>query len=375
MIRSRRSYRSHLFLGASLGSLLLAGPALSQNLGAGRAGSNAASNAAAQAAQAAQNAGSRNAAAAATAARVRASLQNAARIRTQMDAAQLAARAAALAAQSSVPNGIGKGGLQQAADVTIDPALWVGAKGPTQTQGQNGRTQVTVDQSQEKAILTWDSFNVGRETDLTFDHHGNTNWITLNRVTDVNADPSKILGTIKAAGSVYLLNRNGVIFGGASQVNVRNLVASTATLTNEHFAQYGINSVSQSDPNTPWIPATFRDGFINAGGDVKVEAGARLVTAAPKTVVEGGGFVMLLGKRVENAGTIVTDRGQTILGAGDSFTIRPGYGTDANQISTTRGSEIAVNVTAGSTSGDVLNTGVIEARQGDIFFCLVYSLL
>ncbi|MBO9726055.1 MAG: filamentous hemagglutinin family protein [Novosphingobium sp.] len=362
MIRSRRSYRSHLFLGASLGSLLLGAPALSQNLGAGRA----ASNAAAQAAQAAQNVGSRNAAAVETAARVRASLQNAARIRTQMDAAQQAARAAALAAQSAVPNGLGQGGLQQAADISIDPSLWVGASGPTQSQGQDGRTKVTVDQNRDKAILTWDSFNVGRETDLTFDHHGNSNWITLNRVTDVHADPSKILGTIKADGSVYVLNRNGVIFGGASQVNVRNLVAATTTISNEHFSQYGINSVSQADPLTPWLPPKFVDGFVNAGGDVTVEAGARITTTAPKTVVEGGGFVMLLGKRVENAGTIVTDRGQTLLAAGDSFTIRPGYGTDANQISTTRGNEIAVNITAGSTSGDVVNSGLIQARQGDI---------
>ncbi|HEX7853759.1 MAG TPA: filamentous hemagglutinin family protein [Sphingobium sp.] len=362
MTRNRRSYRNHLFLGASLGSLILAAPALSQNLGAIRA----AANPAAQAAQAAQNAGSRNADAAATAARVRASLQNAARIRTQMDAAQRAARAAALAAQSTIPNGLGQGGLQPSADILIDPSLWVGANRPVQSQGQDGRTLVTVDQNKDKAILTWDSFNVGRETDLLFDHHGNTNWITLNRVTDVNADPSKILGSIKADGSVYILNRNGVIFGGSSQVNVRNLVAATTRITNEHFEQYGINSRISADPSMPWLPPSFVDGFTDAGGDVLVEAGARLTTSAPKTVVESGGFVMLLGKRVENAGSIITDRGQTILAAGDSFTIRAGYGTDANQISTTRGNEIAVNITANSTSGDVINSGLIEARQGDI---------
>lgn len=362
MIRNRRFYRNHLFLGASLGSLILSAPGATQNLGAGRA----VSNVAAQAGLAAQNVGTRNAEAATAAARVRASLQNATRLRAQMDAAQQAARAAALAAQSTVPNGIGQGGLQVSADIALDPSLWIGASGPTQSQGQDGRTQVTVDQNRDKAILTWDSFNVGRETDLLFDHHGNTHWITLNRVTDVNADPSKILGTIKADGSVYLLNRNGIIFGGSSQVNVRNLVASTASITNEHFTQYGIHARIIADPNTPWLPPTSVDSFTDAGGDVLVEAGARLTTSAPRTVVESGGFVMLLGQRVENAGTIVTDRGQTVLGAGDSFTIRAGYGTDINQASTTRGNEIAVNVTADSTSGDVVNSGLIESRQGDI---------
>src|SRR3546814_4317736 len=79
------------------------------------------------------------------------------------------------------------------------------------------------------------SFNVGRETDLVFDQKGNTNWVALNRVADINADPTKILGTVKADGSLYIINRNGILFGGASQVNTRNLIAFTADISNIQF--------------------------------------------------------------------------------------------------------------------------------------------
>lgn len=361
MIRTHRPFRNSLLLGASLGSLVLAGASLAQNFG----GRGTTANPATAAAQAAQNAASRDAAARAATQRTRATLENAARVRAQMDAAQAAARAAALAAQSAVPNGLGDGGLKVANGVPLDPKLWLGAEGPTQSQGANGRTSVNVNQTQDKAILNWDSFNVGRETDLTFNHHGNTNWVTLNRVVGNSADPSQILGTIKADGSVYILNQNGVIFGGASQVNARNIVAAAATMTDQHFRDYGIYArVTQTSASTP--PSAVVESFTAAKGEVKVEAGARITTTAPKSVVEAGGFVMLLGSKVENAGSIRTDRGQTLLAAGDSFLIRPGYGTDANQRSTTRGNEVQVTVGADSSAGLVANTGLIEARQGDI---------
>ena len=47
--------------------------------------------------------------------------------------------------------------------------------------------------------------------------------------------------------------------------------------------------------------------------------------------------MLLLGKEVDNAGTIATPKGQALLAAGDSFTIRKGYGTDGSPTSTTRG--------------------------------------
>jgi len=366
MIRlDSRSLRRRLLVGASLGSLIVAGAAEAQNRGAFGSRGGAGANPTAAVSQAIQAEAGRAAQASSASQRAIASFARAAATRSAMSAAQNAARAAAQAAQSHIPNGLGQGGLQVADGVTLDPNLWVGANGPTQTTGADGRTTVTVGQTEQKAILTWDSFNVGRETDLVFNQQGRSDWVALNRVTDASADPTKILGSIKADGSVYIINRNGIIFGGASQVNVRNLIASTANISDIQFRERGIYATETPNPNW-WEPPILMPAFTNAGGAVKVEAGARITTTKPATVVEGGGFVALMGSEVENAGSIVTARGQTLLAAGDNFILRPGYGTAGNPSSTTRGQEVAITLNAGSDAGRVVNSGVVEATEGDI---------
>ncbi len=85
-------------------------------------------------------------------------------------------------------------------------------------------------------------------------------------------------------------------------------------------------------------------------------------------MTSGGGYVLLMGTEVDNAGSITTPRGQATLAAGDDFILRKGYGTDAdtNQYSTTRGNEVAPVIRVGSSSGSVTNTGLVFAQQGDI---------
>ena len=56
--------------------------------------------------------------------------------------------------------------------------------------------------------------------------------------------------------------------------------------------------------------------LTDAAGKVQVQAGARLASNAPKGSTEGGGYVMLLGKEVHNAGEISTPKGQALLAAG-----------------------------------------------------------
>ncbi|WJH41205.1 filamentous hemagglutinin N-terminal domain-containing protein [Aliirhizobium terrae] len=292
-------------------------------------------------------------------------------VQATQQAARDAAKSALAAIPSGVAHGLRPGGLQvgtgvSLADGTVNRELWRGADLPTEFADGNGRTQVGVKQTEQKAILTWDSFNVSERTDLTFDQKGNRDWVALNRVQG-GASPSRILGNIKADGSVFVINQNGIIFGGASQVNVGALIASTAKISNEQFLNGGIYS-SQTGSN--WAPS-FTDaaallGNGTGGGVVKVEAGAQITTRAPASATSGGGFVLLMGGEVEQSGTITTQKGQTQLAAGDDFVLRRGYGTDANQFSTTRGNEIAPLFDAGSLAGLVRNNGMISSTQGDI---------
>jgi filamentous hemagglutinin family protein len=261
-------------------------------------------------------------------------------------AAQAAARQAALAAGGSVPDGLTEGGLK--VDTNSLTQGWINANAPTQSSA-NGKTTVNIQQTADKAILNWETFNVGQNTIVNFAQQAS--WAVLNRVNDPLARPSQIQGQIKGDGTVMIVNRNGVIFSGSSQVNTRNLVVAAANISDTQFRNNGL-----------YVDATgTQASFTNALGQIEVQAGAQLATTAPTSATQSGGYVLLMGASVDNAGQINTAAGQTTLAAGDSFYIRKGVSTDGNATSTTRGNEVS---TGGQ--GRARNTGLITASTGDI---------
>uniref|UniRef100_UPI001A9EDE0D filamentous haemagglutinin family protein n=1 Tax=unclassified Variovorax TaxID=663243 RepID=UPI001A9EDE0D len=277
-------------------------------------------------------------------------LNLAARAIAAQQAAQAAARDAALKDPASVPDGMADGGLK--IDTRSLSAGWANANAPVQSQQADGRTNVAIQQTADKAILNWETFNVGKNTTVEFRQQAD--WAVLNRVNDPQARPSQIQGQIKADGTVLVANRNGIVFSGSSQTDTRNLVAAAAHISDAQFKTQGIYSAGTA-------PA-----FTDAQGKVEVQAGARLATRAPTLSTEGGGYVLLMGQQVHNAGDIATPRGQAVLAAGDSFLIRKGAGTGGNQASTTRGNEVTPQFTTDSLAGRVVNTGLIVAREGDV---------
>lgn len=174
-------------------------------------------------------------------------------------AAQAAGRQAALNLPQDVPDGLGEGGLKVDASLPFEQA-WQNAKGPVQTQAA-GKTTVSIEQTADKAVLNWETFNVGRNT--TVDFQQNADWALLNRVNDPSARPSQIQGQIKADGTVMLVNRNGVVFSGSSQVDVRNLTVAAANISDEQFRQRGLY----------YDNAGSRPTFTDAAGAVRVEQG------------------------------------------------------------------------------------------------------
>src|SRR5262249_38119696 len=110
-----------------------------------------------------------------------------------------------------VPDGLNMGGLVPDSGLSgsgsANPVTtWLGANTPAQTTS-NGQSLVTVQQTQQKAILNWSTFNIGKNTTLYINQSvgtasdGSNNWIALNRVSDPSGVPSQILGQIKAEGS------------------------------------------------------------------------------------------------------------------------------------------------------------------------------
>ncbi|MGO1072792.1 filamentous haemagglutinin family protein [Lysobacter sp. CA199] len=352
----------------------------------------------AQAARAAQQQGLQSAQAQQMAQRSLAAFAQAARVRNALDAAQVAARAAAAAsaAAQQIPDGLAEGGLKVAAGVrfesgaiTVDDPrlseskLWLGAKGPAQSNDSGGNVTVTVEQTQKKAILSWESFNVGRRTTVHFDQRAGTqasganDWIALNRIDDPSGRPSQIFGQIKAEGSVYLLNRNGVVFGGTSQVNTRSLIASSLNLFNNNtaasnraFIQRGLQQASP-DATAFLLTSELGESYATNGapparpGDIRIEAGAQVKTAA-------GGFSLIAAPNVSNAGTVEAKDGQAQLAA----VLGAGYRTDTMLANNLSGNNLTLDYRgygsgagvdpAAMGYGRLDNSGVIASTRGDV---------
>ena len=296
-------------------------------------------------------------------------------------AMQDAARAAAVSGPDhlapglpTVTNGLGSGGLQVAPGVGTDPTQWQGAELPTQTKNLQGLVNVGVRQTAQQALLQWQTFNVGKETTITFDQSAagaNANqWIAFNRVTDPTGNPSQILGQIKAQGQVYVINPNGVIFGGSSQVNVNTLTVTSLPintnliergLLNNPDAQFlfsglslpaGINGTPSFTPDAP--PAS-----TGIYGDVTIQAGAKITT--PVSADGNGGRVLLAGPNVSNAGSILTPNGQTILAAG----LQVGLAAHNAEDPSLRGLDVYVGQ-VGTYGGSSSNSGIISSPRGAI---------
>lgn len=205
----------------------------------------------------------------------------------------------------------------------------------TQVEGNT----LTVNQSADKVILNWDSFNIGEQNAVHFQQVANG--IALNKILD--QAPSQILGSLTATGSIYLLNPNGVLFGQNSQVHVGNLLVSTQQVDTELFLKSNINNAIKDGK-----PALTAPG--QAQGSIDIEKGAHIST-------ESGGSVLVFAPSVTNAGIIRTPDGQTVLAASEDKV----YLTSSDRDPDLRGVFVEVG-----TGGDVTNLGEIVAERGNV---------
>lgn len=271
----------------------------------------------------------------------------------------------------NVPNGLAVGGLEVAPGVALNSPLWRGATLPRQNQ-VGGQTEITIQQTAPQAVLNWKTFNVGSKTTVAFDQSNGGSqkgqWIAFNKVQDPSGVPSQILGQIKAPGQVYVINPNGIIFGGGSQVNVRSLVASSLPI-NDNLVQQGLLnnrdaqflfsslSVPGGSDGTPTFNPITPPTPTGRPGDVVVQAGAQLNSEAGGD--GNGGRVMLVGPNVRNEGTISTPAGQTILAAG----LQVGITAHADSDPSLRGLDVWIG-DVGDYAGTSTNSGLIQATTG-----------
>src|SRR6516165_2442846 len=165
--------------------------------------------------------------------------------------------------------------------------------GSATIQGQGGPA-VIVNQSSGSAIINWNTFNIGVNESVRFNQPGASS-VVLNRVTG-GLGPSEILGTLTANGRVFVINRDGILFGPNAVVNTAGFLATTHDIKNSDFmaGRYNFN-----------IPGRPDASIVNQGR----------ITAA------SGGFAALVAPGVRNSGTITATLGTVALVSGNSFTL------------------------------------------------------
>ncbi|WP_184802637.1 ZmpA/ZmpB/ZmpC family metallo-endopeptidase-related protein, partial [Nitrospirillum iridis] len=202
------------------------------------------------------------------------------------------------------------------------PALPTGGAFQAGTGSISGAANgLTIDQTSRRAIIDWKTFSIGQGGTVSFNNGAGA---TLNRVTGGNL--STILGTLKATGTLYVINPAGVVVGSTGVVVTGgSFTASTLDIANDAFM---------------------------AGGTLLFKGDSDAEVKNLGKISATGGDVFLIARSVTNEGTITAPNGTVGLAAGQQVLLKDG---DA-------GERVYVEV----GSGDVTNTGAIEAAQAEL---------
>lgn len=197
-----------------------------------------------------------------------------------------------------------------------------------------------IDQSTNRAIINWDSFNIDAGETTRFALPNSDSW-TLNRVVG-SQSPSLIFGSLESNGNVVIVNPDGMHFGAGSTVDVNRLIATTADITNDDFMAGRLSFGIQGNPSA---------SIVNEG----------TISAADY------GVAALVAPSVRNSGIITAHLGSVGLSAGNTFTIDP-YGDGLIKLAI--GDEIATevyDVATGETVSDLVkNEGTLSADGGTV---------
>ncbi len=220
------------------------------------------------------------------------------------------------------------------------PSGWNVVKGQV-TVTVNGKT-MTVDQATAKAIVNWDSFDVGKGYTVDINQIS-TKAAMLARVVGANA--SEILGSLKATGGLYLVNPNGILFGSGAVIDVNRLIASTYDISNDDF----------------W------SGNLKFQGD----SGASVVNRATINAESAA----LIGKNVENYGTINASQAALVGAAGpvklDNFGNGANLSIDFSGLTGAHDTKVVNEGTINAAGGEAILTaeagkGLVEANNGTV---------
>ncbi len=219
--------------------------------------------------------------------------------------------------------------LAQSRPVLPQGGVFVSGAG-TISPASGGSLSIT--QNSARGVIDWSKFSIGAGGRVVIN---NGTGATLSRV--VGGDLSRIDGLLKATGSLYLINPNGVVIGAKGCVMTDgSFMASTRDIATGAFMSGGVLNAA----------GTSSGGVVNQG-----------------SILAREGDAILIGRSVDNSGSINAPKGTAVLATGD------------NVLLTTAGGPAGVYVAPGSNdSGNLTQTGRIQAAAaalkaagGDIY--------
>ncbi len=146
----------------------------------------------------------------------------------------------------------------------------------------------------EKAIIHWDQFSVDKSETVRFQLAGSKSAV-LNRV--IGGQESRIMGLLSSNGRVYLVNPSGVFIGPEGRIDTAGFVASTLDLLDEDFLHRNDHL---------FLDTGSSKGIINLG-----------------TIRSASGDITLIGRTVENKGSIEAPNGAVTLASGIEILLKP----------------------------------------------------
>jgi filamentous hemagglutinin family protein len=236
--------------------------------------------------------------------------------------------------------------LPAAAALLFSPAGWsidiAGGAGLPQNgtvfsgaaSGSVSGNQLTINQTTTRAVVDWASFNIdaGKAVQILQPSAASA---MLNRVTG-DANPSQILGSLTAPGTVMLMNPNGVMFGQSATVNVGSLIATTGNI----------------DVNN----------FLNTGG-AQITGAAGSITNQGSITAQAAGLVALVAPSVTNQGSIIATGGTIALAGSTAATVSLNGGLYEFAIPSGATGTSVSNTAGASLAGATLRLGVGDAAN------------
>jgi filamentous hemagglutinin family protein len=211
---------------------------------------------------------------------------------------------------------------------------------PTVTHGSatfSGSGNTFTVQNTPGTIINWQSFGISTQEVMRFLQQSGSSAV-LNRVT--GATSSTILGQLQSNGRVFLVNPNGVVFGGSAQVNTTSFTATTGQVADSSFLA---GNTTPAGGATLTVSGSFSGSVSLTGTTATI---SELTSSGDLSIYTGtSGTFNSPNVRIVNTGAATGSGGVTVVSNGNITVANPSGGIAVS------GGNVVLTSTGANTAG------------------------